>query len=103
MDPCRRIFGTYRDYVPSIGFTDGYITEHSGNVFADGRHRYENNLSAGTNTWLALTDNAANGTDFAYKGFNIVRVNGVIAGTYGEDANNFLFYNNPCTNYFYQA
>ena len=23
MDPCRRIFGTYRDYVPSIGF-QGY-------------------------------------------------------------------------------
>ena len=71
MDPCRRIFGTYRDYVPSIGFTDGYITEHSGNVFADGRRRYENNLSAGTNTWLALTDNAANGTDFAFKGWRV--------------------------------
>ena len=23
MDPCRRIFGTYRDYVPNIGLANG--------------------------------------------------------------------------------
>jgi hypothetical protein len=68
MDPCRRIFGTYRDYVPSIGLLDGYITEHSGNVLNHGRRRYlENNT--GLNTWLAITPHGANGTDFAFKGW----------------------------------
>jgi hypothetical protein len=32
MDPCRRIFGTYRDYVPSVGLLSGYITEYGGNT-----------------------------------------------------------------------
>ena len=68
LDPCRRIFGTYRDYVPSIGLLDGYITEHSGNVLNHGRRRYlENNT--GLNTWLAITPHGANGTDFAFKGW----------------------------------
>ena len=70
MDPCRRIFGTYRDYVPNVGQVDGYATEIGGNVLAaDRRHVLVNNTN-GTNTWLALTDNAANGTDFAYKGYS---------------------------------
>ena len=67
MDPCRRIFGTYRDYVPNIGLYEYYHTEYGGNVLSADRLHYVNNNTNGTNTWLALTDNAANGTDFAYK------------------------------------
>ena len=70
MDPCRRIFGTYRDYVPNIGLYDYYHTEYGGNVLSADRLHYVNNNTNGTNTWLALTDNAANGTDFAYKGYS---------------------------------
>ena len=68
MDPCRRIFGTYPDYVPSIGpIASGYITEHSANVPNHGRRRYVAH-NTGLNTWLAITDHGANGTYFAYKG-----------------------------------
>ena len=35
MDPCRRIFGTYRDYVPSVGLLNGYITEYGGNTISN--------------------------------------------------------------------
>ena len=70
MDPCRRIFGTYRDYVPSIGLKDGYITEYGGRTINNGRLRYLDNLAT-ENTWLALTHHAANGTDFAYKGYSL--------------------------------
>ena len=71
MDPCRRIFGTYRDYVPSIGpIQSGYITEHSANVPNHGRRKYVAQ-NTGLNTWLAITDHGANGTDFAYKGYRI--------------------------------
>jgi len=70
MDPCRRIFGTYRDYVPSIGLKDGYVTEYGGRVINPSRVKYLDNLTIG-NTWLALTHHAANGTDFAYKGFSL--------------------------------
>jgi hypothetical protein len=79
MDPCRRIFGTYRDYVPSIGLvSSGYITEHSGNVITTDRITCSLN-NTGANTWLALTDNAANGTDFAAKPFRVRAV----SDTYG--------------------
>ena len=27
MDPCRRVIGSYRDYVPSFGLSNGYVTE----------------------------------------------------------------------------
>jgi len=73
MDPCRRIFGTYRDYVPSIDLTSGYCTEFGGNCIAASRLNYLNNLAvAGGTTWLAITDHGANGTDFAYKGYNCI-------------------------------
>ena len=70
MDPCRRIFGTYRDYVPNIGLEDSYATEYGGKVLSADRTHYLGNNTNGTNTWLALTDNAANGTVFAYKGYS---------------------------------
>ena len=67
MDPCRRIFGTYRDYVPSIGLLGGYVTEFGGNCIAASRINYLNNYAVvGGTTWLAITDHGANGTDFAY-------------------------------------
>jgi hypothetical protein len=73
MNPCRRIFGTYRDYVPSVGLTGGYCTEFGCNCIAANRLNYLNNLTdAGETTWLAITDHGANGTDFAYKGYNII-------------------------------
>jgi hypothetical protein len=71
MDPCRRIVGTYRDYVPSIGLLNsGYITEHSGNCLNQGRRRYLDQ-NTGLNTWLAITANGANGTDYAYKAWHV--------------------------------
>jgi hypothetical protein len=72
MDPCRRIFGTYRDYVPSYGLKNGYITELGGNTVHSNRFTYLDNATAArTTNGLALTDNAANGTDFAYKGNHV--------------------------------
>jgi hypothetical protein len=63
MDPCRRIFGTYRDYVPSVCLvSSAYITEFGGNVLSDGRRRYiSNHSSGGTNTWLAITEHVTEG------------------------------------------
>ena len=72
MDPCRRIFGTYRDYVPNIGLINGYCTDYAGQIIDNGRVKYMDNLGNGTNTYLALTDHGANGTDFAYKGYSII-------------------------------
>ena len=40
IDPCRLIFGTYRDYVSSMGFQEGYVTEYGGNCVSTGRARY---------------------------------------------------------------
>ena len=87
MDPCRRIFGTYRDYVPNIGNVAGYHTEYGGNVITPNWLGYLDNNTAGTNTWLALTDNAANGTDFAYKGYSVDPVDDANAGGYVVDTN----------------
>jgi hypothetical protein len=73
MDPCRRIFGTYRDYVPSIGLLGGYVTEFGGNCIAASPINNLNNYAVvGGTTWLAITDHGANVTDFAYKGYNCI-------------------------------
>ena len=32
MDPCRRVLGTYRDYMISLGKPFGYATEKAGNI-----------------------------------------------------------------------
>ena len=62
---------TYRDYVPSIGLLNsGYITEHSGNCLNQGRRRYFDQ-NTGLNTWLAITANGANSTDYAFKGWHV--------------------------------
>jgi hypothetical protein len=90
MDPCRHIFGTYRDYVPSYGLKNGYITELGGNTVHTNRFTYlDNATAAGTTNWLALTDNAANGTDFAYEGNHIF---GAVASADAIVAENTSFY-----------
>jgi hypothetical protein len=68
MDPCRRVIGSYRDYVPSFGLSNGYVTEWDGTYLSENKLAYTVNWIAGNaaTTWLALTDNAANGTDFAW-------------------------------------
>ena len=68
MDPCRRVIGSYRDYVPSFGLSNGYVTEWGGTYLNANRLLYQGNWTANdpATTWLALTDNAANGTDFAW-------------------------------------
>lgn len=69
MDPCRRIFGTYRDYVPNIGLKSYYATEYKGQVLRSDRQtvNYINN-SVFPTTFMAYTPHAARGTDFAWKG-----------------------------------
>ena len=37
MDPCRRIFGTYRDYVPNVGHKSYYATEYYGQYLNSNR------------------------------------------------------------------
>ena len=101
MDPCRRIFGTYRDYVPSYGLKNGYITELGGNSVHTNRFTYlDNATAAGTTNWLALTDNAANGTDFAYKGNNIFGTASAADKIIAENTN-FYFENVPYTENLY--
>ena len=70
MNPCRHIFGTYRDYVLSICLLDGYITEHSENCLNQGRRRYLDQ-NTGFNTWLEITANGANSTDYALRGWRV--------------------------------
>jgi hypothetical protein len=71
MDPCRRVIGSFRDYVPSVGLSNGYATEYGGVFLAANKCALGTGnitaAAAGT-TWLALTDNACNGTDFAWCG-----------------------------------
>jgi hypothetical protein len=106
MDPCRRIFGTYRDYVPSYGLSGGYVTEFGGNTIHNNRLNYINNAAVvGGTTWLAITDHGANGTDFAYKGYNVLpstsaTANATIntAGGYAHGAlSNWITYNDYYT------
>ena len=69
MDPCRRVIGSFRDYVPSVGLSNGYVTEYGGVYLAANKCALgDGNIVAAqaASTWLALTDNAANGTDFAW-------------------------------------
>ena len=71
MDPCRRVFGTYRDYMISWGLPFGYGTEQAGqNLYCGGKNTmtsattFSNNVPS--STFLAITPNGANGWDYAY-------------------------------------
>jgi hypothetical protein len=69
MDPCRRIFGTYRDYVPNVGLPSYYATEYYGQLLSLNRTDLgSQNTSANPTTWMAYTSHAARGTDFAWSG-----------------------------------
>jgi len=69
MDPCRRIFGTYRDYVPNVGHKNYYATEYYGQYITNNRSATAvANTSAAPTTWMAYTPHAARGTDFAWGG-----------------------------------
>jgi len=60
MDPCRRIFGTHRDYVPNVGLPTYYATEYWGKYLTTDR--------CSVSTFMAYTSHAAKGTDSAWKG-----------------------------------
>ena len=71
MDPCRRVFGTYRDYMISWGLPFGYATEQAGNILNAanrntilGPTTFSNNVPS--SCFLAITPNGANGWDYAY-------------------------------------
>ena len=72
MDPCRRIFGTFRDYVPNWGLVTGYASDYGGRYWSDTKCTVASTVSlsngAFTSTYFALTTAAANGTDFAWNG-----------------------------------
>ena len=69
MDPCRRIFGTYRDYVPNVGSNNYYSTEYYGQYIKSNRvTTAAANVAATPTTWMAYTKHAARGTDFAWGG-----------------------------------
>ena len=70
MDPCRRIFGTYRDYVPNVGLKSYYQTEYFGQILSYDRMTttLKNNGVDSTSTFMAYTPHAARGTDFAWNG-----------------------------------
>ena len=69
MDPCRRIFGTYRDYLPNIGSPRYYATEYMGEYLLPDRCSTSNNNTIEfPTTWMAYTPHAARGTDFAWSG-----------------------------------
>ena len=69
MDPCRRIFGTYRDYIPNVGLKTYYQSEYYGQYLLPDRVTLAtpNHVGAPT-TWMAYTPHAAKGTDFAWGG-----------------------------------
>jgi len=68
MDPCRRIYGTYRDYVPSYGLSKGYSTEYRGQNLSYNRVYTIPPCTGVNHTYMAITANGATGNDFAWNG-----------------------------------
>lgn len=69
MDPCRRINGTHRDYVPNAGHQHFYETEYRGQVLDATKM---STIAAtdgivGANMFMALTQAGTTGNDFAWK------------------------------------
>lgn len=75
MDPCRRVFGTFRDYLISWGNPFGYATEYAGQMLLSDRVSMsgENYFTSGTpqSTLLAITTAGTNGWDYAYNNLAI--------------------------------
>ena len=65
MDPCRRVFGTYRDYLPNCGLSTYYKTEQKGQVLLS--DRTSTKASAVDNPFMAYTSAAAKGDDYAWR------------------------------------
>ena len=92
MDPCRRIFGTYRDYVCNNGLPSYYATEYNGQVLNDDGYSTQaasvNTVSAdgksitpGTTCWFAYTTAGTLGIDFAWEGSKPAWLTGTLALT----------------------
>jgi|GEM_PF-5807941 len=84
MDPCRRIFGTYRDYVPSYGLPFGYATEFRGQNTYNGNNVFgaisvaDDGTLTNPTSMMKITNAGATGNDFAYQGnINIIAENAV--------------------------
>ena len=87
LDPCRRIFGTYRDYVPSYGLSLGYTTEFRGqNLYNENNTIGETILNDDNSTlpngnnigYCVITTAGATGCDYAYQSnMNVVAANAV--------------------------
>lgn len=83
MDPCRRIFGTYRDYVCNAGLPNYFQTEQNGRyldksgsaVSAFNTMAIVGNTTnvLPSSTWLAYTNAGTTGNDFAWS--NVMRLN----------------------------
>ena len=70
MDPCRRVFGTYRDYVPNAGLPTNYQTEYRGqNLDATKSACIAASDGTAGKTYMALTTAGTLGWDFAWQGF----------------------------------
>lgn len=89
MDPCRRILGTYRDYIPNCGLPNYYKTEFNGQNLAHSKintisppHDPSQGFLISTN--MAITPAGAKGYDFAWNG--IIGLNPKTAfGIYGRE------------------
>ena len=73
MDPCRRIHGTYRDYVPNCGLPNYYATEFNGQNINETKVNltgspYDPNGPGLRNLRMAITPAGAKGHDFAWAG-----------------------------------
>jgi len=92
MDPCRRIFGTYRDYVPNIGFKSYYATASRKQVLAlDLMTKNTSNISTYKNAYKAYTSHAARGKDFAWNG-----ILGIYPPIQSDPSTTGPLYNNCC-------
>lgn len=103
MDPCRRIHGTYRDYVPNCGLPNYYATEFAGqnisrekclltaavvsrDLAADGYTYTTPATYTFNNTRMAITPAGAKGHDFAWSGIRSDKT----AKTFGFNRRNVL-------------
>ena len=68
MDPCRRIHGTYRDYVPNCGLSTMYATEFRGQVLGPSLSEIIPACNGTNHSYMAITTAAAEGNDFAWQG-----------------------------------
>ena len=67
MDPCLRVFGTYRDYVPNVGLLSYYQSEYYAQYLTADRNTLATaNTKTNPTTWIAYTPHAAREINFAW-------------------------------------